>query len=77
MTSNTSKSRAIVGELSLDLGDGLVLHDSTDVGLARQWAAHVRGERWESMRWQDQNDDVAGALAALRAAHASDGEVEL
>lgn len=61
-------SKAITGDLSLDLGNGTVLRDTTDLGLAWQWAEHVCGpELWARMGSAERNASVADALAELRA----------
>lgn len=62
-------STALVGDLSITAADGTVLTDRTDVGLARQWAAHEYGPaEWDAMTWIEQNREVGAALAGLRTA---------
>lgn len=61
---------AIVGDLSLTLADGTTLTDSTDVGLARQWAEHEHGPAaWAALTLGQQSTETAAALASLRQAH--------
>lgn len=62
---------AIIGDLSITLGDGTTLTATTDVGLARAWAEHEHGtELWRALRLGEQAREIAAALEALRSAHA-------
>jgi hypothetical protein len=61
--------RAIVGELSIELEDGRILTDRTDLGLAWKWAEAEHGELWPKLRAAEQRAAVSDALAALRAAY--------
>jgi hypothetical protein len=65
----TVRPAAITGELSIELADGQVLTDATDLGLAWQWAAAEYGpEEWGKLSYGAQCAEVGSALAALRAA---------
>jgi len=62
-------SKAIIGQLSIDLGDGVTLTAGTDVELARKWAAYLHGRNtWQSMSLGAQSLETANALQALREA---------
>lgn len=63
---STNTTAAIVGDFSLDMHDGTTLTAHTDVGLARQWARHAVGERWESLTRGVQAQHVGEALRELR-----------
>lgn len=60
---------AIIGELSIEMSDGTVLTDRTDIGLAGQWAAHEYGpEKWAALTFGEKSRATAEALFALREA---------
>lgn len=62
-------SNAIIGELSIDLGDGVTLTAGTDVALARKWAAYLHGDnQWRAMSFGQQSVETGNALRALREA---------
>lgn len=68
-------NNAIVGELSLNLGDGVTLSAATDVALARRWAAYLHGRnQWQCMSFGQQSTETANALRALREAFEEAGE---
>ena len=60
---------AIVGDLSITVGEGTVLTGRTDVALAAQWAEFEHGpEAWAALTFGQRTAETAAALAALRAA---------
>ena len=68
-------SKALIGELSIDLGDGVTLTASTDVELARKWAAYLHGAAaWQAMSLGRQSIETSNALHALRTAAQGVGE---
>lgn len=60
---------AIIGDLSIEAGDGTTLRASTDLSLAWKWAQHECGLGWDHMSWNEKNQTVAEALSALREAY--------
>ena len=60
---------AITGDLSITLGDGTVLTDSTDLGLAWKWAEAMHGEDWATMPYGTRVAEAGEALTALREAY--------
>lgn len=61
---------AIVGDLSITVGEGTVLTDRTDVGLAAQWAEFEHGrEAWAALTCAQRTAETAAALNALRSAY--------
>lgn len=56
------------GQLELEVEPGVILRDRTDVGLARQWARHACGTRWEQLTHPEQDVHIAEALRELRRA---------
>jgi len=61
----------LIGDLTITLANGTQLTDSTDLGLARQWAEHEHGQgRWAAMSFSAKNQAITNALAAIRTAAA-------
>lgn len=63
---NTQTTAAIGGDPSLDMQDGTTLTARTNVGLARAWARHALGDRWDDLTRAEQSQHVAEALRELR-----------
>lgn len=68
----SNSTTSVTGNLSITLGDGTELRDTTDVGLARQWVRHeVGADQFNAMSLGEQSQHIAEALAALRDAAAA------
>jgi len=67
----TSPSKAIIGNLSIEVERGTVLTAPSDLQLAWKWAEHVHGADWEHMTHGTKCNSVAQALASLREAYAT------
>ncbi len=59
-------TRAVIGDLSIQMGDGTVLRSHTDVDLAGQWAEYVHGNVWDRLTSGQQSRATAEALRELR-----------
>ena len=67
-----STANALIGQLSLQLGDGTTVHASTDVELAHKWAEALHGPAiWRAMTHGARSASAAEALAELRRAYAA------
>ena len=65
-----SDMEAITGDLSITLGEGVVLTARTDVALAALWAEHEHGpEAWAALTLGQRSVETAAALDSLRAAY--------
>ena len=65
---------AITGTLTINVGDDTVLTDTTDLGLAWQWAEHEVNANpdmpaWDGLTYAEKCQQVADALHALRVAY--------
>jgi hypothetical protein len=63
-------TNAITGDLSIVTSNGTVLKDTTDLGLAWQWAESENGSEWADMDYIDRVLSVSDALGALRSSYA-------
>ncbi len=63
---STKTITAIVGDLSLDMQEGVTLTAHTNFGLARAWARHALGDRWDGPTRAGKSQNAADALRELR-----------
>ena len=66
-----TRTAPILGDLSIELENGTVLTDRTDLGLARKWAEYENGPEWDGLTFVEQNVKISIALDALRKAYAA------
>ncbi len=72
----SATTRAVIGDLSIQMSDGTVLRSRTDVGLAEQWAKYVHGNVWERLTHGQQSQATSEALAELRRTLTDAGEAK-
>ncbi len=66
MRAMSTTTRAVIGDLSIQMIDGTVLRSHTDVDLAKQWAKYVHGNVWDHLTYGQQCQATSEALAELR-----------
>ncbi len=69
-------TRAVIGDLSIQMSDGTVLRSHTDVGLAGQWAEYVHGNIWDRLTSGQQSQATAEALHEFRRSAGAAAEAE-